>query len=162
MIEKMHPPNRWEWMRGTDRMMWQCVFPGEHDQVGLVRRMVEALFAGTGRQNDAALIVSELATNALLHTRSGQAGGWFGVEVYLPENGPMAYLGVCDLGGAGRPRFDRQLADGELTIGGFGLAIVRDLVVKLSQIGSPATGHTVWVHLDLKTRDAECAGAAAG
>ncbi|SDL63609.1 ATP-binding protein [Nonomuraea jiangxiensis] len=123
--------------------------------------MAEALFDGTGREDDAGLIVSELSTNALLHTRSGLAGGWFGVEVHLPENGP-AYLGVCDLGGAGRPLFDRQPADGKLTVGGFGLAIVRNLVVKLSQIGSPATGHTVWVHLDLEAKDVEPMGAVAG
>ncbi|MEU8356310.1 hypothetical protein AB0C27_09880 [Nonomuraea sp. NPDC048882] len=86
--------------------------------------------------------------NALLHTRSGRAGGWFGVEMHHPEKGP-AYLGVCDLGGAGRPLLDRRPASGTLTVGGFGVAIVRDLVVQLSQIGSPATGHTVWVHLDI-------------
>ncbi|MEV5556327.1 hypothetical protein AB0L44_21970 [Nonomuraea wenchangensis] len=161
MIEIPYTPKRWEWMRSSDRMDWRAVFPGEHDQVARVRRVVEALFDGTGREDDAALIASELSTNALLHTRSGLAGGWFGVEVHLPENGP-AYLGVCDLGGAGVPLFDRRPTDGKLTVGGFGLAIVRDLVVQLSQIGTPATGHTVWVHLDLEAKNVERTGAGAG
>ncbi|MEV4477050.1 ATP-binding protein [Nonomuraea sp. NPDC049504] len=160
MIETMHTPERWEWMRSSDRMDWRGVFPGERDQVRRVRRMVEALFEGTGREGDAGLIVSELTTNALLHTRSGRAGGWFGVEMHLPEKGP-AYLGVCDLGGAGRPLLDRRPTDGKLTVGGFGLAIVRELVVKLSQIGSPATGHTVWVHLDIDVQNAKRTAAVA-
>ncbi|WP_217369070.1 ATP-binding protein [Nonomuraea antri] len=152
MIVMMNPPDRREWMRAPDRMAWRGVFAGEHDQIGEARRMVEALFAGTGREDDAGLIVSELSTNAILHTRSGSAGGWFGVEVRLPEDGP-AYLGVSDLGGAGRPLLERQRAEGQLAVGGFGLMIVRDLAVKLSQVGSPAIGHTVWVHLDLKAKD---------
>ncbi|MEV0593719.1 ATP-binding protein [Nonomuraea cavernae] len=137
------------------------MFPGEMDQVRHARRMVEALFAGTGRENDAGLIVSELATNTLLHTRSGHAGGWFGVEIRLPDDGP-AYLGVYDLGGAGVPQLRRRQAEYEQRVGGFGLAIVNELAAQLSRAGSPQTGHTVWVYLELKARSAECAGAAAG
>jgi anti-sigma regulatory factor (Ser/Thr protein kinase) len=161
MIAATNPQERQERTRAPERMMWRCVFPGDTDQVRLARRMVEALFAGTGRENDAGLIVSELATNTLLHTRSGHAGGWFGVEVRLPDYGP-AYLGVYDLGGSGIPRFKRQQAEQEPSVGGLGLAIVRELALTLSQIGSPQTGHTVWVFLEVKVRGVACAGAAAG
>ncbi|PZG37090.1 ATP-binding protein [Spongiactinospora gelatinilytica] len=142
-------------------MAWRCVFPGESDQVGRARHIVEALFAGTGREDDAGLIVSELATNALVHTRSGKAGGWFGVEVRLPYDGP-AYLGVYDLGGSGCPWFGRHQADDEPGMGGRGLAIVRELAVDVSRMGNPATGYTVWVYLDLTAKDAGHAGVAAG
>ncbi|MCK2214035.1 ATP-binding protein [Actinomadura sp. ATCC 31491] len=161
MIETTTPQERQDWMRAPARMAWRCVFSGEMDQVRQARRMVEALFAGTGRENDAGLIVSELATNTLLHTRSGHTGGWFGVEVQLPIEGP-AYIGVCDLGGAGIPQYKRQQAEQELSVGGLGLAIVKELSMKLSRVGSPETGHTVWVYLELKARDVECAGTVAG
>lgn len=150
MIAAMKPQDRQERMRVPERMVWRCVFPGETDQVRQARRMVEALFAGTGRENDAGLIVSELATNTLLHTRSGHAGGWFGVEIRLPDDGP-AYLGVYDLGGAGIPQFKSQRAELEPRVGGLGLAIVRELAMKLALVGSPQTGHTVWVYLAPKT-----------
>lgn len=161
MIGTTTPKERQEWMRAPARMAWRCVFTGEMDQVRQARRMVEALFAGTGRENDAGLIVSELATNTLLHTRSGEEGGWFGVEIQLPAEGP-AYLGVCDLGGAGIPQFKRQQTGQELSVGGLGLAIVKELAMQLSRIGDPQAGHTVWVHLELKARDVECARTAAG
>lgn len=149
MIAAMKPQERQERMRAPERMVWRCVFPGETDQVRQARRMVEALFAGTGRDNDAGLIVSELATNTLLHTRSGHAGGWFGVEIRLPDDGP-AYLGVYDLGGAGIPQFRRHPGGPEQRMGGLGLAIVRELAMKLALVGSPQTGHTVWVYLEPK------------
>ncbi|MFD1536331.1 hypothetical protein [Nonomuraea guangzhouensis] len=83
------------------------------------------------------------------------------MEVRLPEDGP-AYLGVCDLGGGGIPRFERQQAEWRLSAGGRGLVIVKELAVKLSQIGSPAVGHTVWVYLDLEVKDVDYAGVEAG
>jgi hypothetical protein len=83
------------------------------------------------------------------------------VEVRLPDDGP-AYLGVYDLGGAGIPQFRCRQAEQEPSVGGLGLAIVRELALQLSRIGSPQTGHTVWVYLEVKARSVECAGAAAG
>lgn len=161
MIVTTTPQERQEWMRAPARMAWRCVFSGEMDQVRQARRMVEALFAGTGRENDAGLIVSELATNTLLHTRSGKVGGWFGVELRLPDEGP-AYLGVFDLGGAGIPQFKRQQPEREPSVGGFGLAIVKELAMELSRVGNPQTGHTVWVYIELKARDVEYASTAVG
>ncbi|MEO3807075.1 ATP-binding protein [Nonomuraea sp. B1E8] len=161
MIAATNPQKRQERTRSPERMMWRCVFPGQTDQVRQARRMVETLFAGTGRENDAGLIVSELATNTLLHTRSGQAGGWFGVEIRLPDDGP-AYLGVYDLGGAGIPQIKRQRAVQEERVGGFGLAIVNELALRLSLIGNPQTGHTVWVYLEPKAGGVGCASAVAG
>jgi hypothetical protein len=61
-------------------MVWRKTFPGTPDQARLARRFTEALFAGTGREEDAGLIIAELVGNAILYTDSGQPGGWFGVE----------------------------------------------------------------------------------
>ncbi|WP_067469411.1 hypothetical protein [Actinomadura macra] len=58
------------------------------------------LFAGTPIASDVGFVVTELATNAARHTRSGQHGGRFTVELVL---GGLAYIGVTDLGGGGYP-----------------------------------------------------------
>jgi len=136
------------WMRSPVRMAWRCAFAGETDCVPRARHVVEALFSGTGREDDAGLVVTEFSANALRHTRSGGAGGWFGVEVCMPDDSP-AYLGVLDLGGFDRPRFDLSLRSREVVEGGRGLAIARSLAVEVGVTGSPALGHVVWARLDV-------------
>src|SRR5690606_16355884 len=49
-----------------------------------------------GREEDVAVVVAELSTNAVRHSRSGEGRGWFGLEVTLAE---IAYIAVTDLGG---------------------------------------------------------------
>jgi serine/threonine-protein kinase RsbW len=57
------------------------VFCGLPDQVSRARREVARHLAEHAVADDAALIVSELATNAVLHSRSG--GRFFTVRAYL-------------------------------------------------------------------------------
>jgi anti-sigma regulatory factor (Ser/Thr protein kinase) len=122
-------------------MVWRRTFDGTRDQVG------EGLFAGTGRAGDAAQIISELCNNTILHTRSGEEGGWFGVEVAL---GDLAYLAVTDQGGKGRPVLQPKPFDpDDPAEGGYGIMVVADLALTIGVHGSPELGHTTWADLDL-------------
>jgi anti-sigma regulatory factor (Ser/Thr protein kinase) len=57
------------------------VFPGRHDQVAHARAFVRAALGPVPVLDEAVLLVSELCTNALLHTASGH-DGTFKVIVY--------------------------------------------------------------------------------
>jgi anti-sigma regulatory factor (Ser/Thr protein kinase) len=87
--------------------------------------------------------VSELAANAVEHTRSG-AGGTFTVAVGRPRDG-MAFVAVTDAGGAGEPAADGPAADGSggLSEHGRGLAMVAAFSSRWGYRGS-ARGRTVW------------------
>ena len=71
------------------------VFRGRPDQVSRVRREVARHLAGHAAADDAVLIVSELATNAVLHSQSG--GQSFTVRAYLHDT--WCRLEVEDGGG---------------------------------------------------------------
>lgn len=76
------------------------VFPGQADQAAEARRWVRALAceAGTLAADDAALVLTELFANAILHTRSGDEGGT--VTVAVTADG---VIHVHDLGSTGQP-----------------------------------------------------------
>jgi signal transduction histidine kinase len=71
------------------------VFCGRPDQVSRVRREVARHLAGHAAADDAVLIVSELATNAVLHSQSG--GQFFTVRAYRHDT--WCRLEVEDGGG---------------------------------------------------------------
>ncbi len=56
------------------------IFPGRPDQVTHVRKFVGRVLDGNPVTDDVVFLVSELATNAVLHTASGQ-GGTFAVAI---------------------------------------------------------------------------------
>ncbi|WP_344101443.1 ATP-binding protein [Nocardiopsis rhodophaea] len=65
----------------------RCGFPGEECQVREARTFVQATLGlcvtpSTDLLDRALIVVSELASNAIQHTASGEDGGRFGVEVY--------------------------------------------------------------------------------
>ena len=49
-------------------------FPGTHDQVACARRFVAEVLGPVPVLDEVVILVSELCTNALLHTASGQSG----------------------------------------------------------------------------------------
>ncbi|MCW2898885.1 MAG: putative anti-sigma regulatory factor, serine/threonine protein kinase [Streptosporangiaceae bacterium] len=91
-----------EWLAGSGPMSWRRTYPGRADQAAVARRFAASLLADTGRGEEVEFIVSELISNALRYTRSGEQGGWFALEVALTE---LAYVAVTDLGVAGDRRF---------------------------------------------------------
>ncbi|MFC4912967.1 ATP-binding protein [Actinomadura gamaensis] len=130
-----------EWLHGGQALSWRLVFPGRGDQAKPARSFVGSFFAESEREDDAKLIACELISNALLHSRSGDPGGWFGVEV---RRGRLMRIAVQDLGGRGVPRPVSSAARPTLAVGGRGLRAVSDLSAGWGVCGTPETGHLVW------------------
>ncbi len=79
---------------------YMCVFPGSPDQVARVRRELRQYLNGCPRSDDAVLIVSELAANAVLHSHSRRHSLIVRAERF-PD---YAWVEVEDLGGPWHPR----------------------------------------------------------
>ncbi|MEV1244494.1 ATP-binding protein [Nonomuraea sp. NPDC049750] len=122
-------------------MAWRCDFPGEPVQLHTVRRLAAALLADCPARDDAISCVVELASNAILHTRS--AGGVFTVGIWSSRT--IARIAVKDAGGSSKPVL-RACPGGEMSEGGRGLAIVAALCARLDVTGDE-TGRVVWADL---------------
>jgi serine/threonine-protein kinase RsbW len=101
-------------------------FPGTSDQLAAVRRLVRSAFAGHPALDDAVLVASELASNAIAHTRSGRDGGTFTVHLGMMSNKSVRIL-VADEGAPTAPNAQHAGMDAE---SGRGL----DLVTAISTI----------------------------
>lgn len=66
----------------VDAFRWGRAFPGRPEQASVVRRFVASLLHGCPIVDDVLLVVDEFVVNALRHTKSGQAGGTFAVEIH--------------------------------------------------------------------------------
>lgn len=109
-------------------------FPGTAASVPQARHWLRALLDDLPAAADAMLCLSELATNAIEHSRSGQPGGTFTVRVRLH---PVICVEVSDQGG---PLTSRRDPDG---LRGRGLTIVAELADD-SGIGGDENGRTAW------------------
>ncbi len=123
------------------------VFPGQPDQVAPARRFVAQVLDGSPAVDDAVLCTSELVSNAIVHTRSGQ-DGMFEVVVWCGRD--SACIAVIDDGSQGRPA-PRAAGPGELAESGHGLAVVQNLTACWGhhryQDGS-WPGAVVWFRID--------------
>ncbi|MDK1474558.1 ATP-binding protein [Streptomyces sp. 549] len=128
-----------------------CVtLPSTPASVPEARRYVTGVLAEWGPGADPAtvdsvrLIVSELATNAVQHTR-GQSPT-FTVDVHL-ERDERLCVGVTD----SHPRWPRRLPAAVQQDNGRGLSIIRALAVesggRLSVVPTEEGGKTVWIAL---------------
>ncbi|MFD0682883.1 ATP-binding protein [Actinomadura fibrosa] len=118
-------------------MYWCREFPGRTDQARAVRAFAAHLLTDVPGLDDILLVLNELVVNALRHSRSGEQGGHFTVEVRSDVAGVI--VSVRDEGGAGRPR----LRDADpLAEGGRGLLTVEALAATWSWKGD-AHGRTV-------------------
>jgi serine/threonine-protein kinase RsbW len=82
-------------------LRWCRTFPGELVEARSARRFTAALLDGAPRFDDVLLVVDELVVNALRHTKSGQAGGSFAVEIARWDSGVR--VAVTDQGGPSEP-----------------------------------------------------------
>jgi anti-sigma regulatory factor (Ser/Thr protein kinase) len=126
---------------GHQANRWRRVFPGDTSQLAFVRRFVASCLVRPGPAEDAVLLVTELAANAIQHTASGR-GGTF--EVVVCQHPETAMISVTD-GGAPSPPAPE--APSEASLSGRGLAIVRALARDWGHYGGPL-GRTVWFELD--------------
>lgn len=122
---------------------WSRTFPGRPEQVGQARLFASSVLAGRPEADTAALVVSELATNALRHTASGEPDGTFLVVVWARADGVR--VAVYDLGSARTPAI--APADGdELRASGHGLVLVTTLAKEWGATRTK-TGRRVWAEL---------------
>ncbi|MDX3713776.1 ATP-binding protein [Streptomyces europaeiscabiei] len=120
---------------------WCRAFPGLPDQVAEARHFVAALLQERGVADDAVLVVSELATNAVRHTLSGSVGGWFLVVVAFRADGVR--LEVVDQGGDNVPEMCDVVSQDN---GGRGLWLV-SACAKDWGVKDVPSGRTVWADL---------------
>ncbi|MBO0802172.1 MAG: ATP-binding protein [Nocardiopsaceae bacterium] len=131
-------------------------FRGEPGQVPLARDFVRRYLADAACPAEAAqdilVCTSELATNAVLHSRSGHPGGYFTVEIAIcrqdlqsrqdghnGRGGQWVHVAVEDAGG---PWAERGTGD-SCTECGRGLHIVSELSADMGITGG-MSGRTAW------------------
>jgi len=119
---------------------WARAFPGTPDQARTARRFAASLLDGSPFSDDAVAIVSELFTNALAHTASGEPGGLVVVQLTRWRLGVR--IAVTDQGSGKHPVIRHPHPRGELTENGSGLFIVRQLSQQLDW-HDDASGRTV-------------------
>lgn len=116
--------------------------PGVPGSVGQARAFVRGqLDDGTGGVVGE-LAVSELATNAITHTKSGEPGGTFTVTVRPVVGG--SEVAVFDAGGLGAPAVAEPGGDAEH---GRGLAIVAALASSWGTAPAEDGGRVTWCQI---------------
>jgi serine/threonine-protein kinase RsbW len=103
-------------------LIWRRSFPGLAEYVRQARDFVGFLLADLPQVEDAVLVVSEFAANALRHTASSRSGGHYLVEVRRWSDG--AAVALTDEGSHKVPRIPEQ---DDLAECGRGLQTVRAL-----------------------------------
>ncbi|MGW0444073.1 ATP-binding protein [Streptosporangium sandarakinum] len=121
-------------------------FPGSPIAIAEARRFITTLLGSRPGIEDAELIVSELATNAVRHSASGRFGGCFTVAVQADRD--RIWLGVLDQGG---PRSPHPLPPQEDEEGGRGLTLVAAVAASWGVTGDEQ-GRIVWAALNLAPR----------
>ncbi|MFJ3547522.1 ATP-binding protein [Streptomyces sp. NPDC090114] len=123
---------------------WSRKFPGLPRKVAEARDFVAALLEdeGSGPVDDALLIVSELATNAVRHTRSGWYGGWFLVVVGFDDD--VVRIEVIDAGGDREPLL--RSVNSDVEEGGRGLLLVTACAKDWGVQDRPG-GRCIWAEL---------------
>jgi anti-sigma regulatory factor (Ser/Thr protein kinase) len=105
----------------TSESSWKCsrTFPACPEEVSRARAFLGRVLGDCRMTEDAVLICSELATNAVLHSRSARPGGQFTVRAEV-RDGDYVWVEVEDQGGRW---IDEESSDQR----GHGLEIVAEL-----------------------------------
>ncbi|MFH9942698.1 ATP-binding protein [Streptomyces murinus] len=127
--------------------VWGLSCPGFPEEVSRARRWTRDILRGSPLADDAALIVSELSTNAIRHTASGLDSGVFHLAVAVSAQ--VVAVSVTDDGGTGTtPKIEHQDHDAEH---GRGLGMV-SLIAHRVVVHSSDQGYTVTAELYADTR----------
>ncbi|NDK25218.1 ATP-binding protein [Streptomyces sp. TR1341] len=122
--------------------VWGLSCPGFPEEVSRARRWTRDILRGSPLADDAALIVSELSTNAIRHTASGLESGVFHLAVAVSAQ--VIAVSVTDDGGTGTaPKIEHQDHDAEH---GRGLDMVSTIAHRVVVHGSDQ-GYTVTAEL---------------
>jgi serine/threonine-protein kinase RsbW len=133
----------------TTRVTARCrTFPATPAHVGAARRYLAALMGGSPLAADAQLCLSELATNAIRHSRSALPGGSFTVCVQHVDRRWL--IGVTDAGGEWNDQHngewnDHPNGDG---LSNRGLAIVAALAARWRVDQQGRAGRRVWFQMN--------------
>jgi serine/threonine-protein kinase RsbW len=119
---------------------WARAFPGTPVNAGPARRFVAGLLDGSPFGEDAAVVLSELFTNALLHTASGQPGGLVIVQVTRWRHGVR--IAVTDQGSSAEPVISDPASAEVPAESGHGLYLAAHLAQRLDW-HDDASGRTV-------------------
>lgn len=123
------------------QITWSRAFPATPQQVGEARRFLAAVLDGRSAADDAVLCLSELASNAVLHSRSATPSAQFAIRATLKND--QLRVEVSDDGGP----WHSPDAGGDQQHGR-GLVIVNGLATAWGRAGTPDTGWTVWYTID--------------
>ncbi len=118
-----------------------CVFAGSPGEIRKVRQFIGQVVDGYPIADDVILLASELATNALVHTASGE-DGTFSVAVCVGDR--RVRVEVRDLGSATAPAVRLPGSPGE---SGVGLSLVESIAARWGHHGS-RHGRVVWFEVD--------------
>ncbi len=122
--------------------VWGLTCPGFPEEVGRARRWTRDILRDRPCVDDAALIVSELGANAVLHTASGDGTGTFHVSLAVAEQ--VVAVSVTDAGGAGTvPKMEHPDEEADH---GRGLGMVTTLASHVA-VHASHHGHTVTAEL---------------
>ncbi|MFI1014230.1 ATP-binding protein [Streptomyces sp. NPDC020965] len=122
--------------------VWGLICPGLREEIGRARRWTRDILSDHPSADDAVVIVSELGTNALLHTASGQEDGIFHVALALSDH--VIVVSVTD---AGKSCTAPEVTSADAAaVHGRGLEMVSTLAHKVA-IRDNGHGHTVTAEL---------------
>ena len=115
---------------------WSRAFPATPAQVREARQFLAGILDGHPATDDAILCLSELATNATIHSRSREPGGHFRVRAESARQ-PRP-------GGSLRPGRPLGAIAHEDEQNGRGLLVVAQLARNFGRTGDDQAGWTVW------------------
>jgi anti-sigma regulatory factor (Ser/Thr protein kinase) len=126
--------------------VWCREFAALPEEVGQARRFLSKALDGCPVIDETVLCLSELASNAVLHSESRRPGGTFTVRAEVAR-GDYVRVEVADQGGPWRERtYDEERPHG--------LAIMRSLAADSGIDGDAQTGWIVWVRIDWTSQEA--------
>jgi anti-sigma regulatory factor (Ser/Thr protein kinase) len=138
---------------------WTRHFRGAADQVPEVRHWLADLLPDCAARADLLLLASELCTNAVVHSRSGQAGGQFSVDIdWTPT---LARVVIGDQGSAKAPAMVRTGDATRLCESGRGLLLVGDVAHDWGTASRP-NRRWVWADVDWQARGGSLLAAPGG
>jgi anti-sigma regulatory factor (Ser/Thr protein kinase) len=131
-----------------ERILARRTFAGLPDQIRVARRWLAQMIDGFAAVDEVILACSELATNAIMHSDSGEPGGLFTVRLAIRQD--IVRVEVLDQGGP-RPRRNEEPPYGgdyaeEVSQCGRGLTIIAAITDAWGIVGDHE-GRTAWCEI---------------